>query len=115
MNHSLKQQATPFLFAGLGDFGIGALDAYASGTPVIAYNSVACRKPFCAAVPKSVAVSGAARHMDEQGRPTGVIARLEQPGAADPIWVPSRELYLIQPFLMRRSDADRIGGYRYVY
>jgi glycosyltransferase involved in cell wall biosynthesis len=63
-----------------------------------------------------VAVSGAARHIDEHGRPTGVIARMQQPDAADPTSVPSREPYLIHPFLMmRRSAIEAIGGYRYVY
>ncbi|MBV9251702.1 MAG: glycosyltransferase family 2 protein, partial [Acetobacteraceae bacterium] len=63
-----------------------------------------------------VAVSSAARHIDEQGRPTGVTARMWQPGTADPISAPSREPYLLHPFLMmRRSAVETIGGYRHVY
>jgi glycosyltransferase involved in cell wall biosynthesis len=66
--------------------------------------------------PDCVAVSSAARHINEQGLPTGVVASPGQPDNADPASVPSREPYLMHPFLMvRRSAIEEIGGYRHVY
>jgi glycosyltransferase involved in cell wall biosynthesis len=66
--------------------------------------------------PECVAVSGAARHIDEHDRLTGVVARLQSPSHADPRWVPSREPYLLHPFLMtRRSSIEGIHGYRHAY
>jgi glycosyltransferase involved in cell wall biosynthesis len=63
-----------------------------------------------------VAVSGAAKHIDMQGRFLGTIQTFPQPDRADPRWAPSREPYLMHPFLMvRRADLQEIGGYRYVY
>jgi glycosyltransferase involved in cell wall biosynthesis len=63
-----------------------------------------------------VAVSGAATHIDEQGRFLGTMQIFPQPDRADPRWAPSREPYLMHPFLMvRRADLQAIGGYRYVY
>lgn len=71
---------------------------------------------YLGAHPKCVAVSGAARHIDEYERPTGVVARLESPSRADPTWVPSKEPYLLHPFLMaRRSSIEGIHGYRHAY
>src|SRR6516225_9484373 len=66
--------------------------------------------------PDCVAVSGAVKHIDEQGRLLGTVQRFPQPDRADPRWAPSREPYLMHPFLMvRRADLQAIGGYRYVY
>jgi glycosyltransferase involved in cell wall biosynthesis len=66
--------------------------------------------------PDCVAVSGAVKHIDEQGRFLGTLQTFSQPDCADPRWVPSREPYLMHPFLMaRRTDLQAIGGYRYVY
>jgi glycosyltransferase involved in cell wall biosynthesis len=63
-----------------------------------------------------VAVSGAAKHIDAQGRFLGTMQIFPQPDRADPRWAPSREPYLMHPFLMvRRADLQAIGGYRYVY
>ncbi len=79
-------------------------------------NRFADQIAYLKAHPKCVAVSCAARHIDEHGRPTGVVARLEWPNSADPTWVPSREPYLLHPFLMtRRSCIQDIQGYRHVY
>jgi glycosyltransferase involved in cell wall biosynthesis len=65
--------------------------------------------------PDCVAVSGAVRHVDGERRFLR-IERLAQPENADPHWAPSREPYLIHPFLMaRRKDIEAIGGYRHVY
>ena len=66
--------------------------------------------------PDCVAVSGAVRHIDEQGRFLGTVQRFPQPDHADPRWAPSREPYLMHPFLMvRRADLQAVGGYRYVH
>ena len=66
--------------------------------------------------PAVVAVSGAFRHINLNGVPTGEIVRLPPLGAADPTWVPAREPYLMHPFLMmRRSALETVGGYRYVF
>jgi hypothetical protein len=66
--------------------------------------------------PDCVAVSGAANHIDEQGRFLGTVQRFPQPDRADPRWAPSREPYLMHTFLMvRRADLQAIGGYRFVY
>lgn len=62
-----------------------------------------------------VAVSGAARHIDEHGRFLGNIQYFPPPDHADPCWTPSREPSLLHPFLMaRRAGLLAIGGYRYV-
>jgi glycosyltransferase involved in cell wall biosynthesis len=66
--------------------------------------------------PDCVAVSGAVKHIDEQGRFLGTLQTFPQPDCADPYWAPSREPYLMHPFLMvRRAELQAIGGYRYVY
>ena len=66
--------------------------------------------------PDCVAVSGAVKHIDEQGRFLGTPQTFPQPDCADPYWAPSREPYLMHPFLMvRRAELQAIGGYRYVY
>src|SRR5262249_21957005 len=66
--------------------------------------------------PDCVAVSGAVKHIDEQGRLLGTVQRFPQPDRADPRWAPSREPYLMHPFLMvRRADLEAFGGYGYVY
>jgi len=67
--------------------------------------------------PDCVAVSGAVRHIDEQGRFLGrTVQHFPQPDRADPRWAPSREPYLMHPLLMvRRADLQAIGGYRYVH
>ncbi|MBV8097476.1 MAG: glycosyltransferase family 2 protein [Acetobacteraceae bacterium] len=71
---------------------------------------------YLRAHPACIAVSGAARHIDERGRPTGTMARFPQPSSADPTRVPSREPYLMHPFLMvRRSSIQAVHGYRHVY
>jgi Glycosyl transferase family 2 len=63
-----------------------------------------------------VAVSGAAKHIDEQGRFLGTIQTFPQPDRADARWAPSREPYLMHPFLMlRRAELQAIGGYRHAY
>jgi glycosyltransferase involved in cell wall biosynthesis len=71
---------------------------------------------YLRAHPECVAVSGSARHIDEHGNPTGIVARYWSPNSADPNWVPSREPYLLHPFLMtRRTSIQKVRGYRHVF
>lgn len=66
--------------------------------------------------PEFVAVGGGVRHIDEDGQPIGSVTNLVSPELSDPTWVPSREPYIIHPFLMaRRADMEAVGGYRYVF
>ena len=66
--------------------------------------------------PDCVAVSGFARHVDEFGRPRGTYAIIPDPQTSDAHAVPSREPYLMHPFVTIRRDAlDRIGGYHYAF
>ena len=60
--------------------------------------------------PDCVAVSGAARHIDAKGRPTGRVARLRPPGEADPYWLPAREPSQLPFTLWRRSVVARQSG-----
>lgn len=63
-----------------------------------------------------VALSGAARHIDGDGRPVGSVGRVPPPELADPHHAPALEPYLIHPFLMVRLASMRaVGGYRYVH
>lgn len=71
---------------------------------------------FLAENPSVVAVSGAVRHMDEDGRVRGSVLRLGSPDDADLSLFPQREPYLMHPFLMvRRAAAAAAGGYRHVF
>lgn len=66
--------------------------------------------------PQCVAVGAAVRHIDADGRPTGTSAQPAPPENADPFSFPSREPYIIHPFLMaRRTALMDAGGYRYVH
>lgn len=66
--------------------------------------------------PGTVAVGGAARHIDGAGHPTGHVARFEPPEGAEPTAAPSREPYILHPLLtVRRAALERVGGYRYVF
>lgn len=77
---------------------------------------LAVQKAWLDANPGAVAVGAAARHIDADDRPTGTIARLDQPDTASLSAVPAREPYMIHPFLMVRRDAlERVGGYRYAH
>lgn len=63
--------------------------------------------------PDWVAVASAARVVDEGGHWGGSFTRHAAPEAADPLWIPAREPYMLQPFLMmRRAALDAVGGYR---
>lgn len=65
--------------------------------------------------PSCVAQSGAVRHIDEWGDPTGGFGKGTKLERVDPRFIPAEEPYLIHPFLMlRRSAAQQVGGYRYV-
>lgn len=65
--------------------------------------------------PSCIAVSGAVTHIDEGGRRVGLEQQFPQPSTCDPRWAPSREPYLMHPFLMvRRADLIAVGAYRHV-
>ena len=71
---------------------------------------------FLLAHPETNAVSGAVRHIDENGRVLGSVLRLASPDLADLSLFPQREPYLMHPFLMMRRDAAvAAGGYRHVF
>lgn len=71
---------------------------------------------FLQSHPDYVAVGGAVRHIDEDGRPLGHIARLASPEQANPHWAPSIGPYIPHPFLTTyRASIQKIGGYRYVF
>lgn len=71
---------------------------------------------FLRANPGVSAVSGAVRHIDENGRVLGSVLRLVSPDLADLSLFPQREPYLMHPFLMMRRDAAvAAGGYRHVF
>lgn len=63
-----------------------------------------------------VAVSGAYRYIDEQGRDIGTVESPPLLPSWDPFWIPCREPFLCHPFLMIRRDAiEAAGGYRFVF
>lgn len=66
--------------------------------------------------PDCVAVSGAVRHIDNDGQVLKPKATLPSPDLSDPAHSPQIEPYLIHPFLMvRRATIEEVGGYRYVF
>lgn len=63
--------------------------------------------------PGCVAVSGAAYHIDEHGDRTGFLVALDPPDKANPATIPSREPYVMHPFMLaRRAAVVTAGGYR---
>ncbi|MGI4800571.1 MAG: glycosyltransferase family 2 protein [Janthinobacterium lividum] len=71
---------------------------------------------YLQAHPDCVAVSGAVRHIDNDGRLLKAKATLPSPDLSDPGHFPQIEPYLIHPFLMVRCAAiEEVGGYRYVF
>ncbi len=68
---------------------------------------------YLEAHPDCVAVSGGALYIDSNGDLTGAMAKVGEPELADAEWIPAREPYLKQPFLMvRRDGLLAVGGYR---
>jgi len=62
-----------------------------------------------------VAVGSNVRHIDQHGNPIGTQSRLYGDVQPNPDWLPSKEPYLMHPFLMVRLDAIRkVDGYRNV-
>ena len=71
---------------------------------------------YLTANPDCVALSSFARHIDISGNNTGSLAQFRLVDRADETWTPSREPYLLHPFLMvRRSALVAVGGYRYAH
>ena len=63
-----------------------------------------------------IAIGAVARHVNARGEHTGGYTRLSPPELADPGWFPSREPYLMHPFLMVRREAIlAVGGYRHLF
>ena len=60
-----------------------------------------------------VAVSGLARHVDQDGKPIGTTTRAKDMSTVDDASIPANEPYILQPLLMMRRDAYlETGGYR---
>ena len=57
--------------------------------------------------PAVVAVGPAARHINADGMFLNIVARLGDPGLANPDYVPSSEPYIMHPFLTARRAAPR--------
>jgi hypothetical protein len=71
---------------------------------------------YLARHPNCVAVSGAARHIDNNGHFLGRLQYFAAPDRVDFNWAPARDPYLFHPFLMaRRFALQAVGGYRHVY
>ncbi|WP_220790422.1 glycosyltransferase family 2 protein [Gluconacetobacter takamatsuzukensis] len=100
LNHGVSQCRAPF---------IARLDADDLAAP----DRLERQFGYMTAHPDCIALSGSGRHIDAQGHPTGGRVRAALIDRADPSWLPAREPYLPQPFLMmRRAAFDRVGGYR---
>jgi glycosyltransferase involved in cell wall biosynthesis len=60
-----------------------------------------------------MAVASSAIHIDENDKPLGTFIKQRPLDQADATWIPGREPYLLQPFLMiRRSSISAVNGYR---
>lgn len=71
---------------------------------------------YLSANPECAAVSGAIRHIDEAGRPLGMIYNFPSPDLANVERHPQLEPYLSHPFLMmRRAAVEKAGGYRHAF
>jgi glycosyltransferase involved in cell wall biosynthesis len=83
----------------------------------IAYpNRFQVQRDYLISHPDCVAVGASVHHIDVDGNLTGSSAELPSPEGANPFWVPSKEPYLMHPFLMMRQKALlAAGGYRYVH
>lgn len=64
--------------------------------------------------PGCVAVSGAARQINAEGRPLGAVSRFGPPAAADAALTPAREPVMMPFCLWRREALEAVGGYREV-
>ena len=70
---------------------------------------------YLEANPDCVAVGSGVRLIDQTGRAIEDV-RLGSPDDSDPDMAPTKEPYIIHPFLMARLDAVlQAGGYRYVF
>jgi GT2 family glycosyltransferase len=76
---------------------------------------IARQVEFLAANSDCVAVSCLVHHIDAHGRRLGSVAGRMPHAGPDPSSIPSREPYIMHPFvMMRRAALVRIGGYRHV-
>jgi glycosyltransferase involved in cell wall biosynthesis len=98
------------------DFCTGEFVARHDADDLAYPNRLAAQLAYLQAHGDVSAVGAAVRHIDGAGVPIGTIARLGSPNDADPFYVPSREPYLIHPFLtVRRAAIEAAGRYRYVH
>lgn len=71
---------------------------------------------YLTAHPHCVAVGANAFHIDADGRRTGHVTEFVERVVGDPSYYPSREPYLLHPFLLARREAVvAAGGYRHVF
>lgn len=71
---------------------------------------------YLSANSECAAVSGAIRHIDEAGRPLGMVYNFPSPDLANVERYPQLEPYLSHPFLMmRRAAVEQAGGYRHAF
>lgn len=78
-------------------------------------NRLSVQRDYMRDNPDCIAVSAAARHIDNAGSPLGTIAALGVPNAG-PFQMPAQEPYLIHPLLMvRRAALEKVGLYRYAH
>lgn len=82
---------------------------------IAAPNRLETQLAYFDAHPGVIATSGAVRHIDAAGNYLQT-HHSPDPTEADPNATPSREPYLIHPFLAVRTEAIRkVGGYRFVH
>ena len=78
-------------------------------------NRIELQLDWLTANPGTVAISGSVRHIDTEGKVVHIY-HPDSPDLADFESLPSKEPYLIHPFLAARRDAmQAIGGYRHVH
>lgn len=71
---------------------------------------------FLDAAPDCVAVGCNARHIDGAGQRIGYTTTFKATVVGNPFYAPSKEPYLMHPFLLaRRAALVAVGGYRYVF
>jgi len=79
-------------------------------------NRFAVQLDYLRANPDCVAVGCNAWHIDGAGKRLGKRSIFGGDVKPDAFWAPSREPYIMHPFLMmRRSAAEAVGGYRYAF
>lgn len=103
LNHGLKYCSAPFIARHDGD-DISYPDRFKKELTYLKAN------------PDCVAISSVARHIDENGQPTGHTTKVKDMTLVDCWSIPANEPYLMHPLLMvRREGILSISGYRNIY